>query len=141
MKAIIFGASGQDGYYLSAFLRQKGFEVIAVSRSHGFLQIDQGNYEQVSQLIKDHQPEFIFQLAANSTTNHDACIEYHESISMGTLYVLEAVFRYSKSTSVFIPGSGLQFKNEGQPIKETDPFEPGSIYAVCRIQAAYAARY
>jgi GDPmannose 4,6-dehydratase len=57
------------------------------------------------------------------------------------LYLLEAVRLFSPHTKIFLSGSGLQFKNEGKPIKETDPFDASSIYAVDRIYTAYAARY
>ena len=35
----------------------------------------------------------------------------------------------------------MQFKNEDNPIKETDPFEARDPYCVSRIQSVYAARY
>jgi GDPmannose 4,6-dehydratase len=141
MKAIIFGANGQDGYYLKELLQQMNCEVIAVSRSGGFLQIDITNYTAVAQTIATEQPDFIFHLAANSTTRHDALFENHSTISTGTLNILEAVKTHSSHTKVFISGSGLQFKNEDRQIKETDAFEARDAYSIARIQSVYAARY
>ena len=141
MKAIIFGASGQDGNYLSALLIKQGYEVIAVSRQDGYLHTDISSFEQVLGLISQHKPEFIFHLAANSTTQHEALFENHATIATGTLNILEAVKRNSPLTKVFISGSGLQFKNEGKPIKETDSFEARDAYSISRIQSVYAARY
>ena len=34
MRALIFGITGQDGFYLSALLKQNGVEVIGVSRNN-----------------------------------------------------------------------------------------------------------
>jgi GDPmannose 4,6-dehydratase len=141
MKAIIFGASGQDGFYLTQLLAQQDVSVIGVSRSGGFLNIDISDFGQVGDLVKKYRPDYIFHLAANSTTRHDAIFENHETIATGTLNILEAVNQYSPETKVFISGSGLQFENKGVPIKETDPFEARDAYSVSRIQSVYAARY
>ena len=141
MTAIIFGASGQDGFYLNELLLRQGIRVIGVSRTGNFLRTDITNYTAVSNLIKEYQPVFIFHLAANSTTRHDALFENHATISAGTLNILEAVKNFSPQTKVFISGSGLQFKNNNKPIKETDPFEARDAYAVSRIQSVFAARY
>ena len=141
MKAIIFGASGQDGNYLSALLIKQGYDVIGVSRKNGYLQTDISDFDQVFGLISQHMPDYIFHLAANSTTHHDALFENHATIATGTLNILEAVKRISPLTKVFISGSGLQFKNDDKPIKETDPFEARDAYSVSRIQSVYAARY
>jgi len=141
MKAIIFGANGQDGHYLSSLLREKGIEVVGVSRSGEFLRTDITNFDEVSDLVVNEKPEHIFHLAANSTTRHDALFENHETISTGSLNILESAYRYSKQSKVFISGSGLQFQNNNKPISETDPFEARDAYSVSRIQSVYAARY
>lgn len=141
MKAIIFGANGQDGYYLSILLQQQGYAVTAVSRSGINQATDITNYESVAQLIKNIIPVFIFHLAANSTTRHDALFENNDTIGTGTINILEAVKNFSPATKVFISGSGLQFVNNDVPIKETDPFEARDAYSVSRIQSVYAVRY
>ncbi|HTB51453.1 MAG TPA: GDP-mannose 4,6-dehydratase [Ferruginibacter sp.] len=141
MTAIIFGANGQDGFYLNEFLQQLNYTVIGVSRNGEFLRIDITNYDEVAKLISDSQPDHIFHLAANSTTNHSALFENHATISTGTLNILEAVKKYSSHSKVFISGSGLQFTNNDLPIKETDPFEARDPYSISRIQSVYAARY
>ena len=141
MTAIIFGAGGQDGYYLTKLLEEKKIKVIGISRSSGFLHLDIGNYEDVNSVIKNYKPDYIFHLAANSTTRHDAMFENHTTISTGTLNILESVKNFSPEAKVFISGSGLQFKNDNRPIKESDPFEARDPYCVSRIQSVYAARY
>ncbi len=141
MKAIIFGANGQDGHYLTLLLLKQNIQVIGVSRSGDFLKIDFTNYEQVAALIKKEQPNYIFHLAANSTTRHDALFENHHTIATGSLNILEAVYKFSPHTKVFISGSGLQFVNNGNPIKESDAFAANDAYSISRIQSVYAARY
>jgi GDPmannose 4,6-dehydratase len=141
MTSIIFGAAGQDGYYLTLLLQQLQHEVIGISRSNGVVQADITDYRQVNDLVAKYKPEHIFHLAANSSTRHDCLFENHATISTGTLNILEAVKNSSPKTKVFISGSGLQFKNNNKPIKESDPFEARDAYSVSRIQSVYAARY
>lgn len=141
MKAIIFGINGQDGFYLSRLLEEKGIAVIGVSRSGNFLKTNIANFTEVVDLIKSTAPDFVFHLAANSTTRHDAMFENHETISTGTFNILEAVRLHAPDARAFISGSGLQFENKNMPIKETDPFEARDAYSVSRIQSVYAARY
>lgn len=139
MKAVIFGITGQDGYYLSSFLKEKGGEVIGVGKTDPVIKLS--DYETIASLVRQTQPACIFHLAARSSTRHEALFENHETIDTGTLHILEAVKNHSPATKVFISGSGLQFKNAGQPIKETDPFEARDPYSVSRIASVYTARY
>jgi GDPmannose 4,6-dehydratase len=141
MKAIIFGASGQDGYYLSKLLALQKIEVIAVSRKGNGIKGDVSDYDLVEGLIKTYQPDFIFHFAANSTTRHFALFENHNAISTGTLNILESVRLYCPHARIFLSGSAMQFKNDGLPIDEETPFEGSSPYSVARIQSVYAARY
>ena len=142
MKAIIFGANGQDGFYLNKLLVKYMVDVIGVSNSGGeWLKGDVGDYSFVESLIKKSKPDYIFHFAAISSTKHEALFDNHKAIGTGTLNVLESVKKYSPKCRVFISGSALQFKNEGKSISEKTPFEAKSAYAVERIQSVYASRY
>jgi GDPmannose 4,6-dehydratase len=141
-KAIIFGVNGQDGFYLSELLITKGINVIGVSRSNSnYLIGDVADRNFVEQLIKVNQPEYVFHLAANSTTSHEMLFENFDTITAGTLNILEAVYEYSKHSKVFISGSCLQFVNHNLPIIEDDAFEARDSYSMARIQSVYTARY
>jgi GDPmannose 4,6-dehydratase len=141
MKALVFGANGQDGRYLVEQLSARGVTAVGVSRSGDWRRGDVSKLEDVEGLVREVGPHYVFHLAARSTTRHDALFENHETISTGALNVLESVRRHAPEARVFIAGSGVQFRNEGAPIDEGAPFEASSPYAVARIQAAYAARY
>lgn len=141
MRAVIFGAGGQDSFYLGELLRERHIEVIGISRKGNFIHGDVSNYQFVESVIKDQKPDYIFHLAANSTTRHFALFENHATISTGTLNVLEAVRLHSPHTKVFLSGSAMQFRNDGLPINEETPFEASSAYSVARIQSVYAGRY
>lgn len=139
--AIIFGASGQDGYYLTNLLHSLNIDVVSVSRSEGFINTDISNYQQVADLIKEHKTDYVFHFAANSTTKHTVIFENNTTIVTGTLNILEAVKNYSPNCKVFISGSALQFKNNNLPIDETTPFEARDGYSASRIASVYMARY
>ncbi len=139
--AIIFGANGQDGYYLKTLLNSIGLNVISISRTKGDLIGSIGDFDFVSNVIKKNSPEFVFHFAANSSTNHDALFDNNESISNGTLNLLEAVRLHSKETKVFISGSAMQFQNHDEIITLNTPFDHSSMYSVARIHSVYAARY
>lgn len=142
MKAIIFGINGQDGYFLNDLLLKNGIEVIGISRSNPkYIQGDVSDYKFVEELIKSHKPDYIFHFAANSTTRHDAIFENHQTISTGTINILESVNKYCNKCKVFLSGSAMQFKNNGVPIDENTEFEASSPYSIARIQSVYAARY
>ncbi|HVZ75136.1 MAG TPA: GDP-mannose 4,6-dehydratase [Polyangia bacterium] len=141
MKALVFGANGQDGAYLVEALQARGIEALGFSRSGPWARVDVANGAEVDATVALHRPDFVFQLAARSTTRHDALFENHATISTGALNVLEAVATHAPSARVFLAGSGLQFENRGQPIDEDTPFAATSAYAVARIQSVYAARY
>jgi GDPmannose 4,6-dehydratase len=139
---MIFGVSGQDGHFLSELYKSFGLEVIGIGRRGGSHIIgDVSSYEFVEGMIRHHKPTYIFHLAANSTTRHDALFDNHKTIGQGTLNILEAVRKWNKECKVFITGSGLQFKNVGKPIKESDQFDNSSSYCLARNYSVQAARY
>lgn len=141
MKAVIFGANGQDGFYLAELLRRQAIETVKISRSGDDTIGDVADWGFVENIIRQAKPAYIFHLAANSTTRHDAVFDNHRAISTGAINVLEAAERHSKHTKVFLSGSAMQFENVGAPIDERTNFAPASPYAVSRIHSVYAARY
>ena len=68
LKAIIFGANGQDGHYIHELCALKSIGTIGVSRTGNWLNGDVSRYDLVERLIKEHLPDYIFHLAANSST-------------------------------------------------------------------------
>ena len=141
MKAIIFGASGQDGFYLKQLLRRESVETIGVARSGNGVIGDVSDRSFVDELIKTHCPDYVFHLAANSTTRHAAVFDNHAAICTGTINILEAVYRHCTQSKVFLSGSAMQFENDGTSIDEKTAFAPLSPYAVSRIHSVYAGRY
>ncbi len=141
MKAIVTGAAGQDGPYLISALERSGWEVIGTSRGAARQALDIRDGAAVDEFIRTYQPDAVFQLAATSATRHELLFDHHITIAGGALNILEAVYRHRPSCKVFLPGSGLQFRNDGAPIHESQPFEARDAYSVARIASVYAARY
>jgi GDPmannose 4,6-dehydratase len=141
MDAIIFGSNGQDGKYLKMLLEKLGKRIVCISRSGEGIAGDIRDYTFVEEQIKNHQPKYIFNFAAVSSTKHSALFENHETISRGTLNVHESVRLHCPDARIFNSGSAMQFYNDGSPINEQTPFEASSPYAVARIHSAYLSRY
>lgn len=139
--AIIFGVNGQDGHYLKKMLLANSIKVVGVSRSSGDIAGNVGDYNFVCNLIESEKPDYIFHFAANSSTKHSVLFDNNESISNGTLNILEAVKIVSPNTKVFISGSAMQFKNNGTKITVNTEFDHSSLYSVARIHSVYVARY
>jgi len=126
---IITGANGQDGAFLTTLLRHYQMEPVLVSSHSG---VNLADAAVVSGLVEDVKPEFIFHLAAKSTVSHDAARQNHYLFANGTMNLLEAVRSHVPECRVFLAGSAYQFKNDGKPIKETDPWETRSVYTAAR---------
>lgn len=139
--AILFGASGQDGYLLNSFLKKQRVKTYLVSRNNSPIKGDVSNHEFVIQLIKNIKPDYIFHFAATSNVSHEFLFENHSSISIGTINILESVKKYSKQSKVFIAGSAEQFENIGEPINEFSPFKANSSYSAERIYSTHISRY
>jgi hypothetical protein len=118
MKAIIFGAGSQDCFYLSEILKAKNINVLEISRSSKVIKGNVSDSQFVSQILKSIKPNYIFHLAANSSTKHEYLFENHETICTGTLNILESTKLFCPDAKVYIAGRGMQFLNNGQPIKE-----------------------
>src|SRR5882672_353837 len=132
-KAIIFGSNGQDGYYLQKLLTSKKVTTIGVSRSSPADIVGSvADHALVSALLKKEKPDYIFHLAANSSTRHDALWDNHDAIATGTLNILESAHQFSNQSRIFLSGSGLQFENKNLPIDEDARLVATSPYVVSR---------
>jgi GDPmannose 4,6-dehydratase len=141
MRALIFGASGQDGQYLSRLLRHEEIGYVGVSRSGPNEHGDVADFDFVSDIVRKERPTHVFHFAANSITHHDALFENHRAITTGTVNILEASRLWAPRARIFLSGSALQLANKGDPIDETAAPAPSSAYAVARIQSLFSARY
>lgn len=154
-RALISGISGQDGAYLARLLLEKGYEVHGTARDAQIstfynLQLlgikDKvtlhsmalNDFRSVLQVLSKVQPEEIYNLAGQSSVglSFDQPVETLESISVGTLNLLEAIRFSGSSIKLYNAGSSECFGNTGgNPADEETPFRPRSPYAVAKATA------
>ncbi|MDH6076673.1 GDP-mannose 4,6-dehydratase [Chrysosporum ovalisporum FSS-45] len=153
--ALICGVSGQDGAYLAKLLLQKNYLVWGTSRDaqmSRFTNLDVlGIKEQVKltsmvltdfrsvlQVITKVNPDEIYNLAGQTSVglSFEQPVETLESITMGTLNLLEAVRFLNKPIKIYSAGSSECFGDTGDiAANETTPFRPRSPYAVAKSAA------
>lgn len=154
-KALICGISGQDGSYLSRFLLSKGYVVHGTARDAQmasfsnlgklgvrdqitFHSMALNDFRSVLQVLANVQPDEIYNLAGQSSVglSFDQPVETLESISVGTLNLLEAIRFMKWPVRLYNAGSSECFGNTGgHPADENIPFRPRSPYAVAKATA------
>jgi GDPmannose 4,6-dehydratase len=154
-RALICGVSGQDGAYLTRFLLSRGYEVFGTSRdaqvSHftklhrlglqGRIQLESmavTDFRSVLQALRKAAPDEIYNLAGQSSVDlsFQQPVETLESISLGTLNLLEAIRFVERPIRFYNAGSSECFGDTGgAAANETTPFRPRSPYAVAKSAA------
>lgn len=153
--ALICGISGQDGAYLASLLLDKGYQVHGTARDaqiatfHNlqllgikdkllFHSMALNDFRSVLQVLAKVKPDEIYNLAGQSSVglSFDQPVETLESISVGTLNLLEAIRFINSPMKLYSAGSSECFGNTGGvPADEDTPFRPRSPYAVAKATA------
>jgi len=154
-KALICGVSGQDGAYLAQLLLNKGYEVhgtsrdaqIASFRSLAVLGIRDkvrlesmavNDFRSVLQVLTKTRPDEVYNLAGQSSVglSFQQPVETLESISVGTLNLLEAIRFIGLPIRFYNACSSECFGDTGNvAADEATPFHPRSPYAVAKATA------
>lgn len=154
-KALICGISGQDGAYLAQLLLSKGYSVVGTARdaqmsNFGNLERlgirDQvtsvsmaiNDFRSVLQVLSKFEPTEVYNLAGQSSVglSFEQPVETLESISVGTLNILEGIRFLNREVRFYNAGSGECFGDTGDnPANENTPFRPRSPYAVAKAAA------
>lgn len=160
--ALITGATGQDGAYLSELLLEKGYDVHGVKRRSSsfntarvdhlyvdpheqdvrfFLHYgDMTDATNLIRLVQQVKPDEIYNLAAQSHVQVSfETAEYTANAdALGTLRLLEAIrILGMEDTARFYQASTSELYGKAQetPQSETTPFYPRSPYAAAKIYA------
>jgi len=154
-RALICGISGQDGAYLAKFLLEKGYDVHGTSRDaemSAFSNLARlgikrhvclnsmaiTDFRSVIQTLVKVRPQEVYNLAGQSSVglSFEQPVETLESISVGTLNLLEAIRFVNMPIRFYSAGSGECYGNtNGRSATEKDPFHPRSPYAVAKSAA------
>ena len=154
-RALVCGIGGQDGAYLAALLLSKGYEVVGTSRDANALNRDglkalgidervkvlsmmPSDFRTVLRTITRSEPDEIYNLAGQTSVgmSFEQPVEAIESISIGTLNLLEAMRFVGRPIRFYNAGSSECFGDTGTAVaSEATPFCPRSPYAVAKVCA------
>ena len=154
-KALICGVSGQDGSYLARLLLEKGYEVYGGSRDAqlssfsglkylgvlgkvSLLSININDFRSTLQTLIKVKPDEIYNLAGQSSVglSFEQPVETLESITIGSLNLLESIRFSGSEVKLYNAGSSECFGDTGQlRANENTPFRPRSPYAVAKSAA------
>jgi GDPmannose 4,6-dehydratase len=154
-KALICGVSGQDGAYLSKLLIDKGYDVYGGSRDAttntfenlkrlgikdklSLVSINITDFRSTIQNINLIRPDEIYNLSGQSSVglSFEQPVETFESISIGTVNLLEAIRFSNLPIKLYNSGSSECFGESGNTAaNEETPFKPRSPYAIAKATA------
>ena len=157
MKAFITGVTGQDGYYLSKLLLQKGYEVHGTVRRNSSINTsridpliseyseekkfnlhysDLTDSTSLTSLINKIEPQEIYNLAAQSHVSVSFKNPLYSSITgaNGTISILESVKNLNKDIKFYQASSSEMYGGVGkQKLDENSEFNPKSPYAASKL--------
>jgi GDPmannose 4,6-dehydratase len=154
-KALICGVTGQDGAYLAHHLLRLGYRVVGTSRDAQMadtsrmerlgidadvqlLSLAPNDFRSVLKVVSGAQPDEIYNLAGQTSVglSFEQPVECMESISGGTLNLLEVIRYLGGGIRFFNAGSSECFGNTGKnSANEDTPLQPRSPYAVAKAAA------
>lgn len=136
-KAIVTGATGQDGSYLIELLLSKGYEVIGLKRRSststleriGHIDSEQLKIEEfeisdsgsVYSVVEQHKPDEIYNLAAQShvKTSFDQPDYTFQVNTIGVINFLEGIRRFSPKTKFYQASTSEMFGKSVTKEKKT----------------------
>ena len=161
--ALITGITGQDGSYLAELLLEKNYKVHGLIRrnstSDGTDRInhllklptitlhygDMTDFACIAQLIKDIQPDEIYNLAAQShvKVSFSNALYTADANGLGTLRILETIklLGLEKTTRFYQAATSEMFGEvQSIPQREDTPFYPRSPYGVAKLYAHWITK-
>lgn len=158
-RALITGATGQDGAYLAQFLLERGYEVFAgYRRSSGpstwrlealgiaqdvrLVPLELLEMTNVLRCLDVVHPDEVYNLAAQSFVgvSFEQPLYTGDVTGMGTLRLLEAVRVLGQGLRFYQASTSEMFGNSREsPQSESTPFAPTSPYAVAKVFAHWSA--
>lgn len=146
MKALIIGAAGFVGNYLIKHIQETyDWELAATKLENETLEYDNIQVynlnilykEEITALLKEMQPDYIFYLAAQSSVSlswKNPLLTVDINIK-GCLNLLECLRELEQNPRILLIGSGEEYgyiQPEDTPVKETTVLAPGNIYAATK---------
>tara|TARA_A100001011_G_scaffold394315_1_gene486405 strand:- start:718 stop:1803 length:1086 start_codon:yes stop_codon:yes gene_type:complete len=160
-KILITGHTGFKGSWLTSWLAHLGANIIGVSNSiptkpsnyeasniKSMLQIeykyDITDKEKIAQIIKDHKPDFVFHLAAQSLVRESYLnpIKTFSTNVIGSINILDSLKNIDKQMSVIMITSDKVYRNyeSNKPFSENDVLGGDDPYSASKGMAEIAIR-
>ena len=158
-RALILGIGGQDGYFLSRLLTEKGYGITGVLRledmtaetiphlPHDNLRLVQGSIcdeDLIRQIILEEAPQLIFNLAGISFIPHswDAPQDVARINGFAVGQILNIIRQEAPQCRFFQAGSSEMFGHDpaSSPQDEETPFNPDNPYGSSKVFAAHLVR-
>jgi GDPmannose 4,6-dehydratase len=153
-RALVTGASGQDGYYLSRLLRERGTEVLAIDRAavSGDPEVrvlDVTDRRAMRAVIEEFAPHEFYHLAAYHRSSAvapelsdlDEEREYVRVNFLTTQDLLHALRELCPSCRLFLAGSCHMFGAVQSELQdEATPFVPNSAYGITKVASWHLAK-
>ena len=153
--ALIAGITGQDGAYLAHHLLGLRYRVVGTSRDAQMadssrlkqlgvaddvelVSLAPNDFRSVLKVVSGVQPQEIYNLAGQTSVglSFEQPVECMDSISVGTLNLLEVIRFLGGDIRFFNAGSSESFGETGDtPATENTPMRPRSPYAVAKAAA------
>ena len=152
-KALITGITGQIGSYLAELLMEKGYEVYGLVRRTSLVNAreriehidgvkliyaDLGDSSSINHLIREIEPDEIYNLAAQSHVWVSFKMpEYTSDIdALGAMRICEAVRMFGKPVKIYQASTSELYGGiYNFPVNEETPFHPKSPYGVAKLYA------
>ena len=159
--ALIFGVTGQDGYYLSKLLLNKNYEVHGVRRRSSIIKnyrIDElylnnrnkfklhygdvTDYSSVGKIIKKAKPTEIYNLAAQSHVgiSFDLAHYTNDVNARGVLNILENILAINKKIKFYQASTSEIYGGVNNVQSEKTRFLPKSPYGIAKLYAYWISK-
>jgi GDPmannose 4,6-dehydratase len=151
-RALILGATGQDGQFLANLLIGKGYEVLGVSRTirpfpknplsllrPEFKTLDVSNGNEMKEIVNQFNPDEIYNLAGESSVsksfmNPVVTVESNV-VGLANLLGLVKENRNLRNVRIFQASSAEMFGSSNEKLNENSSFSPVSPYAIAKVAA------
>jgi GDPmannose 4,6-dehydratase len=150
-RALVTGITGQDGSHLAELLLDKGYDVLGMVRRTStvnwerighlqdritFVHGDLLDQMSVLTILKEHQPDEVYNLAAQSfvPTSWQQPVLTGEFTAIGVTRMLDAIRAINPEIRFYQASSSEMFgKVVETPQRESTPFYPRSPYGVAKV--------
>jgi GDPmannose 4,6-dehydratase len=145
LRAVVTGASGQDGSYLTELLSGRGYEVVGVDRGD----VDLLEQEAVARFLREARPRELYHLAGPSFVPRSWAepLEHARVAAVGVTSLLEAIREVEPAIRLFYASSAEVFGVPDEtPQTESTAFRPLSPYGAAKaygnfLVGGYRRRY